>query len=88
MKENKYIAHIPLKYFSGLSLDIFPGKLLRGRVISADKGTIRIELGGAILEAKSDRILKKGEVVTLRVKEITAHGLSLEIAETKSPKTP
>lgn len=69
-----------------MSLDLFAGKLLRGRVVSAEEGVLRIELGGAILEAKSSRVFAKGEVVTLRVKGITSNGVSLEIVDVKSTK--
>ena len=77
-----YIAHLPLKYFKGLTLDLFPGKRLRGRVISTNGERVRIELGGAILEACSKRNLKKGDTVTLKVKTIGPQGISLEIIDT------
>jgi len=79
-----YIAHIPLKYFRDISLDLFPGKLIRGRVISSEGGKIRIELGGAVLQASSKRVFQKGETITLRVKGINAKGVSLEIVEGKT----
>jgi hypothetical protein len=79
-----YIAHIPLKYFRDISLDLFPGKLLRGRIISSEGGKIRIELGGAVLEASSKRAFQKGDSITLRVNGISSKGVSLEIVETKA----
>jgi hypothetical protein len=53
MSNGGYIAQIPLKYFSEMSLDLFPGKLLRGRIISVEDGKVKIELGGAQLTAQA-----------------------------------
>jgi len=79
-----YIAHLPLKYFSDISLELFPGKLIRGRIISVKDGNARIELGGAQLEAQTSRIFNKGDSVTLRVTDVTKDGLSLEIVDSKT----
>ncbi len=84
MTPGRYIAHLPLKYFSDISLELFPGKLLRGRIISVEGGYARIELGGAQLEAQTSRMFNKGDSVTLRVTDVTKDGLSLEIVDSKT----
>lgn len=88
MSPGGYIAQIPLKYFKNMSLDLFQGKLIRGRVVSSDSGMLRIELGGAQLEAKTSKVLNKGDTVILRVNSITKNGVKLEIVDTipRSPK--
>jgi hypothetical protein len=87
MSNGGYIAQIPLKYFSEMSLDLFPGKLLRGRIISVEEGKVKIELGGAQLSAQTTRTMAKGDTVTLRVVSITSKGVQFEIVDTKIPKS-
>ena len=84
MTPGGYIAHLPLKYFSDLSMELFPGKLIRGRVISVVDGQVSIELGGARLEAQTTRNFEKGDSVTLKVVDITKNGISLEIHDAKA----
>jgi hypothetical protein len=76
-----YIAHIPIKYFQNMSVDLFPGKLFRGRVISVEQDKVKIELGGAQIDAKTSRVLQKGDIITLKVTGITKGGVSLEITD-------
>jgi hypothetical protein len=87
MSNGGYIAQIPLKYFSEMSLDLFPGKLLRGRIISVEDGKVKIELGGAQLTAQTTRALAKGDTVTLRVVNITNKGVQFEIVDNRIPKS-
>ena len=84
MTPGRYIAHLPLKYFSDISLELFPGKLLRGRIISVEGGYARIELGGAQLQAQTSRMFNKGDSVTLRVKDVTKTSVSLEIVDSQT----
>ena len=84
MTPGGYIAQVPLTYFQNMSLDLFPGKLLRGRVISSDGEKTRIEIGGAQLAAKTSRLMSKGDTVTLKVTSITKNGVSFEIVDIKS----
>lgn len=81
MKRKGYIAQLPLKYFSDVSLELFPGKLIKGRIISSDGTSIRIDLGGAHLEAQTSRTFEKGDPVTLRVTDISRNGIALDIID-------
>jgi len=65
-------------------MELFEGKLIRGRVISVEGNKVRIELGGASLEAQTNRQFQKGDSVTLKVVDITKNGISLEIHDSKA----